>query len=146
MDHRPATLRDCELLGEWNYQLIRDEGHRNRMTIGELTERMRGWLAGEYNAVIFAEGGQEVGYAVYREEPKELYLRQLFVRRDQRRRGYGRKAMEILRDQVWPSEKRLTVEVLVANEAAVRFWRSVGYRDYALLLEIVPVSAEGGAE
>jgi hypothetical protein len=34
----------------------------------------------------------------------------------------------------------------VANEAAVRFWRSVGYRDYALLLEIVPVSAEGGAE
>lgn len=30
------------------------------------------------------------------------------------------------------------VEVLVANERAVAFWRAAGYRDYSLTLEILP--------
>lgn len=37
-------------------QLIQDEGHRNRMTVAELEQRMRGWIAGEYRAVIFEAG------------------------------------------------------------------------------------------
>jgi hypothetical protein len=32
----------CALLAELNHQLIRDEGHRNRMTVPELKRRMRG--------------------------------------------------------------------------------------------------------
>ena len=31
-----------------------------------------------------------------------------------------------------------TMEVLVANAAAVAFWRALGYVDYALTLEIMP--------
>src|SRR5437870_9469274 len=46
MTYRHATLDDCPLLAELNCQLIRDEGHRNRMTLPELEQRMRGWLAG----------------------------------------------------------------------------------------------------
>ncbi len=49
MTFRPATNDDCPLLAELNHQLIRDEGHRNRMTVAELEQRMRGWLAGEYH-------------------------------------------------------------------------------------------------
>jgi GNAT superfamily N-acetyltransferase len=144
MEYRFATDRDLDLLAEWNHQLIRDEGHRNRMTVPELQERMRGWLGGEYKAVIFASAGESVAYALYKESATEVYLRQLFVRRDRRRQGIGREAVAILRDRLWPRHKRLTVEVLTANGPAVAFWRSVGYKDYCLTLEIMPT--EGGEQ
>jgi predicted acetyltransferase len=46
--------------------------------------------------------------------------------------------VEILRSEVWPADRRLTVGVLVRNTPAVTFWRAVGYQDYSLTLEIVP--------
>ncbi len=55
-----------------------------------------------------------------------------------RRQGIGRQALEILRSTIWPANKRLTVDVLVQNTAAVAFWRTVGYNDYCLTLEILP--------
>jgi predicted acetyltransferase len=140
LSFRFATLADCRALAELNHQLIRDEGHRNPMTVPELDQRMRSWLAGEYRAVIFEADGGIVAYALFREEPEEIYLRQLFVVRHKRRQGVGRKSVEMLRSQIWPRNKRLMVEVLVANTNAVAFWRAVGYRDYALRLEIMPAS------
>jgi len=134
---RKATLSDCALLVDLNHQLIRDEGHRNRMSVPQLEERMREWLASEYVAIIFEDNKETVAYAVYREQPKEIYLRQLFVVRSRRRQGIGRKAIEMLRSQIWPTGKRLTVDVLVQNTAAVAFWRAVGYKDYSLTLEII---------
>ena len=55
MDYRFATDADISLLAEWNHQLIRDEGHRNPMTVPQLADRMRGWLAGDYRAVLFTD-------------------------------------------------------------------------------------------
>ena len=96
MNFRPATLDDCALLAELNHQLIRDEGHRNKMTVPRLEQRLKDWLASEYAAVIFEEGGGTIAYALYREQPDEIYLRQLFVVRNRRRQGVGRKAFEIM--------------------------------------------------
>jgi len=138
MTFRPATIDDCPLLAELNHLLIRDEGHRNSMTVAKLEQRMRGWLSSEYRAVIYEDGGEVVAYALYREQQEEIYLRQLFVVRDRRRQGIGRRAMQILRSDIWPKNKRLTVDVLVANKTATAFWRAVGYADYCLTLEIVP--------
>jgi len=138
MTFRAATLDDCPLLAGLNHQLIRDEGHRNQMTVPELEQRMRGWLSGQYRAVIFEDAGGVVAYGLYREQPEMIYLRQLFVVRHRRRQGFGRRAVKILRSQVWPKDRRLTVDVLVANQSGVAFWRSVGYTDYALSLEILP--------
>ncbi len=138
MNFRRATLDDCALLADLNHQLIRDEGHRNPMTVPELEQRMRGWLASEYVAIIFQEEKEVVAYALFREQPAEIYLRQLFIARNRRRQGIGRAAMQILRSQIWPQNKRLTVEVLVQNTAAIAFWRAMGYRDYCLTLEIAP--------
>jgi predicted acetyltransferase len=140
MTFRTATLDDCPQLAELNHQLIRDEGHRNPMTVSELERRMKDWLSGEYRAVIYEDAGEVVAYALFREQAEEIYLRQLFVVRHRRSQGIGRRAVEILLSQVWPKTKRLTVEVLVANKPAISFWRSVGYVDYALSLEILPIS------
>src|SRR5438552_13093135 len=135
-----ATAEDSTLLAELTHQLIQDEGHRSRMRVVELERRMRDWVAGDYRAVLFEEGSEVVAYALFRELPDEIYLRQLFVVRHRRREGIGRRALDALRAEIWPKDKRLTVEVLVANEPAVAFWRSVGYADYALTLEILPES------
>ena len=142
LKHRMATADDCPRLAELNHQLIRDEGHRNRMTVSELEERMRNWIAHEYRAVIFEEGDEIVAYVLYREDGQEVYLRQLFVVPCHRGRGIGRRAVEILRSQLWPKSKRLTVAALIANKRAIHFWRSIGYTDYALSFEIQPQQLE----
>jgi len=40
MTFRGAALGDCPLIAELNHRLIRDEGHRNLMTVPELEQRM----------------------------------------------------------------------------------------------------------
>ncbi len=57
LKYRFATQEDVPLLAKMNQQLIRNEGHRNKMTLPELQDRMSGWLQGEYTAVIFGAGG-----------------------------------------------------------------------------------------
>jgi predicted acetyltransferase len=138
MEYRFATESDLDLLAEWNRQLIEDEGHRNPMTVPELRERMRGWLAADYQAVVFLSDGEPVAYALYRESADEVYLRQFFVRRNKRRAGYGRRAITVLRQTIWPPQRRLTVEVLCRNTIGIQFWRAMGYEDYSLSLEIMP--------
>jgi ribosomal protein S18 acetylase RimI-like enzyme len=129
---------DADELAPLNYQLIRDEGHRNPMTIPQLAGRMRGWLEADYRALVQEDAGCIIAYALYRETDLEIYLRQLFVCSDFRRRGIGRAMMTYLIHNVWPKEKRLTVEVLVNNLPAIAFWHSIGYQDYSLALEILP--------
>lgn len=135
---RDASEADLGLLADWNLQLIRDERHRNPMNVEQLAERMRNWLkTGEYRAVVFSSDAP-VCHAVFKQDAGLIHLRQFFVRRDRRRTGIGRAAVAILREQIWPRDVRLTVDVLCHNEGGVAFWRSVGYRDYNLTMEIMP--------
>ncbi len=137
--HREATVQDVELLATMNRQLIEDEKHpRNiHMTMAELQERMRGFLADDYHATVFEQDGRAVAYALYRDRGDSIYLRQFFVARDCRRQGLGCEAIRILRESIWPGDRRLTVEVLVSNHTGLCFWRAVGYRDYCIELEIL---------
>jgi GNAT superfamily N-acetyltransferase len=135
MNYRFAAAADGAILAAMNQQLIRDEGHRNAMTVAELEERMRGWLAGEYRVVIFEQGGQPAGYALFRDEPEFVYLRQFFVCRDLRRQGIGRAAMDWLLANVWHDASRVRLDVLVGNTSGIAFWRALGFRDYALTME-----------
>ncbi len=135
MRYRQAAEGDVDLLAEMNHQLIRDERHRNPMTVPELAERMRGWLRGEYTAIIFEEEDGPVAYALYGRDPVSIYLRQFFVARDHRRRGIGRQAVGILLGEVWPRGARITVEVLTHNHTGHAFWRAMGFVEYSVALE-----------
>jgi len=137
MTWRLATKRDCRILAELNHQLIADELHRNQMSVAELEGRMKNWLDEAYEAALFEVGGEVVAYALYRVQTGEIYLRHFFVVRHRRRQGIGRQAMAFLRGHIWPKAERLTVSVLVHNQAGVNFWRAMGYRDYCLTLEIL---------
>lgn len=137
MTARIATLADCPLLAEMNHQLIRDEGHRNTMTVSELRQRMHDWLAtGKYNAVIFERDSVPLAYALYSADKEfGIYLRQFFVSRQHRRKGLGRMAMELLFREMLPDGSRVSVEVLYSNLSGRQFWSAVGFQNYSLKLE-----------
>ncbi len=135
MNYRFATPNDADVLAKLNQQLIRDEGHRNPMNLAQLTERMRNWLANEYQSVLFEEDQEVVGYALFRSEPEYVLIRHFFVLAVYRRHGIGRNAIEWLREHVWTDRSRLRIEVLVGNMTGCAFWRSVGFNDYCLTME-----------
>lgn len=142
MKYRFATLDDVPLLARMNKQLVEDEQHRNRFKSEEwFAERMRGFLAGEYRAVLFEIEAAVVGYALYRNHPEHgdtIYLRQIFVDRAHRRQGIGKRALRLLKEEILPPGKRRVVEVLVGNHAAREFYRAAGFHEYSLELEIPP--------
>ncbi len=94
LNFRKPTSDDVPLLAVFNQKLIEDQGHRNRMTLPELEQRMRRWLQAEYQAILFEHGSVPVAYALYREEPDMIYLRQFFVARQHRRSRVGRQAIQ----------------------------------------------------
>lgn len=61
---RFATAADLPLLAQMNRKLIRDERADNPMSVLQLEERMRGWLDGEYRAVLFERDEAPVAYAL----------------------------------------------------------------------------------
>ena len=140
MDLRFATSADVPLIAEMNRELMQDEGHADVLDLYALEDRMRGWLAGEYRAVLFEQGKEVVAYALLRPEGGDTYLRQFFVRRHLRRRGVGREAMRILLATVLAEAPRITLEVLTGNTAARAFWEAVGFREYstAVAMELRP--------
>ncbi|HZZ77166.1 MAG TPA: GNAT family N-acetyltransferase [Gemmataceae bacterium] len=93
MEYRRAGVDDARTIAAMNWQLIRDEGHRNPMTPAELAARMAGWLGGEYEAYLFEEAGAPIGYALYRRDPEHVYLRQFSIKSALRRHGVGRAAI-----------------------------------------------------
>jgi GNAT superfamily N-acetyltransferase len=137
LQYRVASAADAVLLARMNRQLIADEGHRNRLTLPELEERLRQWLATEYTAIIFEQDTTPVAYALFRPEAASIYLRQFFVARQYRRQGLGRQAMQLLLSDVWPAGWRITLEVLVHNQRGQAFWHAVGFQDYAITLEML---------
>lgn len=143
LNYRKAKAQDVLLLARLNQQLIEDEGHSNPMTVLELVERMRHWLATTYSGIIFEDERGVIAYALYQEELTQIYLRQFFVARERRRCGLGRQAMNILFTQIWPGDKRLTVSALWHNAPAMAFWRAMGYSEYSVTLEIQPKNRPG---
>ncbi len=132
---RPASESDADEIAPMNFGLIRDEGHRNPMTVPELAVRLREWLAGEYRGVLFESGESTVGYALYRVTPEFVYLRQLYVSPSHRRSGIGRRALEWLWVNDWAGQSVLRIEVLVGNSAGRAFWSSVGFTEYCVTME-----------
>lgn len=136
MQFRYVTPDGADLLAPLNRQLIVDEGHRNPMTVEELATRLKKWLSQEYQAVVFEEAEEVLGYALYKFEPDHVYLRQLFVLPQYRLKGIGRSAMDWLKTNSWQNIPKVRIEVLSGNVGAQKFWRSIGFENYLITMEL----------
>ena len=134
---RRARQEDVPQLAAWNAQLIRDERNDQGVPDREIEPRLRDWLAKDYVACVFEAGAIGFGYAIFRDLPDCVHLRHFFVEATFRRRGFGRRAFGLLRG-MFPRGKRILVEVLVGNAAAAAFWKSVGFEERYLGLQMNP--------
>lgn len=129
------------LLARINRQLIEDEWGGGGMSIERLEARIRRWLAeGEYQAMLFEEHGATVAYALVSADEESAYIRHFFVMPEHRRGGTGRRVIDLLLRDVVPPTARVTLDVLASNDAGHRFWRSVGFADYAIRMERLPTA------
>lgn len=122
---RRATHEDVLQLAQMNWQLIRDEGSDNPMTVAQLTDRMTGFLTTTYHAWMIQPAQLVVGYILVDMGRMPCYLRQMYVAAEYRRQGYGRAAFVALCDEL--AHVPLEVEVFVWNSPAVAFWQSFGF-------------------
>ena len=135
---RRAIADDLPFLAQMNKRLIEDERHRNPMSLAELEQRMRTWLEGSWNVNVFLDQGTIVGYAVHQARPDELYpdativeLRQFFIERHYRSRGWGTSAFKMLSEAVFSKGAVIILDVLIANPRGQRFWERLGFRLYS---------------
>ncbi len=135
IDISRAQLGDHLILGAMNKQLIEDEGHANPMTIPQLQDRMRGWLEESYIAYLIRLDGKIVGYCLYRDDGGLIYIRHLFIARDHRREGFGEHIIRWLRINVW-NDQPIRMDVLCGNKTGIQFWRGIGFKDYAITMEL----------
>ena len=136
IEFRFAGESDIPWLAKMNQQLIQDEGHRNKMSLTELQDRMSNFLQEEYEAVIVSLGQIDIGYALYRQDAEWLYLRQIFVIEEMRHKGCGRKFIEWLKNNPWKKCKRIRTDVLVDNISGIDFWKAIGFQEYCITLEM----------
>ena len=136
---RTATPADIPELALLNAALIRDEGHRNTMTVPQLEARMRKFFDQGHVAALFGDDGQTAGYALWRVDDDGIYLRQFFIAEHARRRGLGREAVQWLCANAWQNTERVILQVLLNNQRGIDFWRAVGFADYCITMERRPV-------
>lgn len=122
-----CTEADVALLTKFNKCLIEDEKSDNKMSVDELYQRMQTFITTEYNAYFFKEGEDVIGYALVKNNCEPLYLRQFYIDRMYRGKHYGQQAFEALLKHLGVST--IDIEVLSWNEAGIRFWEKLGFRE-----------------
>lgn len=131
-----ASAKDALLLANMNHRLIRDEKHRNPMTVAQLSQRIRKWLRKDYKAFLFLKDEQVFGYCLFGKTKDFVYIRQFYIERNKRRLGLGKNALDLMKRKVWKNGVRLRLDVLVDNKRAIAFWKVIGFKDYCLTMEL----------
>ena len=124
---QPSELRR---VAQMNRRLQEDEKSK-LMTVDQIEARLQGWVASDvYRALLFESNSEVVGYLLHAPKPDEngaIYVRQFFVEREHRRRGFGRVAFGLFREkykEVGPIE----LDVFITNAAGHGFWGSMGFK------------------
>ena len=136
MEWKICLSDDIPQLSELNGQLHEDEG-ATPMSPEEREDRLRRWLGSEFVGVLFSEENETVGYALYRPADPDsegmnpgVFIRQFFVVRHARRKGFGRQMFQLLKDEVWSENSSVLLDTEYENTRAQAFWRSVGFSEY----------------
>jgi GNAT superfamily N-acetyltransferase len=124
-DIKECTLADIETLAELNRMLIEDEKADNKMSPVQLKERMKDFLNGGYKAYYFLKDGDIAGYALCDFNRDPLYLRQFFIRREERRKGLGREFFKKIVERT--GRKNIETDVYEWNETGKKFWEAAGF-------------------
>ncbi|MEM8744823.1 MAG: GNAT family N-acetyltransferase [Pseudomonadota bacterium] len=135
---------DLDLLAQMNHRLIEDEGHRNPMTVPELKERFKRFVAEDgWSVDLLMSGDEVIGFATHRYEVDEAaeggrsaQLRQFFIDRQHRGAGVGRAALKALIQARFKPGERIVLHVLENNLRGQAFWSRTGFVPYGRVMEM----------
>ena len=122
---KECTINDIKILAELNKQLIKDEKANNKMDINNLENRMKEFLNNGYKAYFLKTENDIIGYALCDITKNPIYLRQYFIKKEERRKHYGklgfRKLIELL------GVDKMEIDVYKWNSVGIKFWESLGF-------------------
>jgi len=124
---KECTQNDIKLLSKMNKLLIEDEKTNNLMDITQLENRMEGFLNNGYKAFFFIIEKEIIGYALCDMTKEPKYLRQFFIKREERRKHYGKNAFKELLEKLETNE--VEIDVLKWNEGGIKFWETIGFKE-----------------
>jgi predicted acetyltransferase len=124
---KECTITDANILAEMNKQLIEDEKANNTMDIIQLEKRMIEFLNNGYKAFVFIIDNNIIGYSLIDTTKKPIYLRQFFIKREERRKHYGKMAFNKLLEEIKTTE--IEIDVLEWNNIGKIFWESIGFKN-----------------
>jgi len=122
-----CTEKDIKLLAEMNKMLIEDEKANNLMDITQLENRMNDFLNNGYKAFFFIVEEKIIGYALCDMTKEPKYLRQFFIKREERRKHYGKNAFNKLLERL--ETKEIEIDVLKWNEDGIKFLEKIGFKE-----------------
>ena len=125
MEIKEAVFNDIPVLAIMNQSLIEDEKADTDLTISQLEKRMEGFISGVYKAFLFDVAGDTVGYALCDMSKNPPYLRQFYICRNERRKGFGKLAFDAL--LVHLRIKEIDLDVYAWNTGGVAFWERLGF-------------------
>lgn len=132
-----ATISDIPVLAVMNKQLIEDEQSANPMGIKELEGRMQEFFDADWKVDFIMCEEERIGYALYQyreasvhREKKQVYVRQYFIGREHRNRGYGKAGVELLIKCRFQGVQSIEIDVLETNPEGKRFWDKAGFKPY----------------
>jgi len=120
-----CSIKDIPELTIMNQMLIEDEKAETSLDLAYLQERMTEFIMSDYKAFLFSIENKTVGYALCNVKKTPIYLRQFFICREERRKGYGKQAFQALLDYIGIDE--INIDVYVWNKAGIAFWESLGF-------------------
>ncbi|MBL8027518.1 MAG: GNAT family N-acetyltransferase [Fibrobacteres bacterium] len=120
-----ATLNDLTTLTAMNVRLREDERADNAMTDKQVYDRMEGFLKGDYKAFLFEVDSTVYGYALVDVTKSPLYLRQFYIEREHRSKGFGSTAFNLLLKEL--KCETIDIDVLAWNNKGMIFWQKVGF-------------------
>ena len=124
MQIKEFTVEDAPLLAEMNKDSIEDEDPESNLSLPHLEERIRSYIKSEYKAFFFLVDDKIIGFALCSKSSTPVYMRQFFISRDERRKGYGKEAFELLLKHLGIKES--DIDVYAWNDSSIRFWKSLG--------------------
>lgn len=122
-----CSINDVPVLAKMNKHLIEDENAENSMNISQLEKRMQEFINTGYKAFFFTSNDSIIGYGLCNMTQTPIYLRQFFIQREERRKGYGKEAFYKLLECIGKNE--IDIDVYEWNTTAIRFWESLGFKN-----------------
>ncbi|GHT10774.1 hypothetical protein FACS189426_11660 [Bacteroidia bacterium] len=125
-----ASQKDCSELAFFNKSLAEDGGSNNIMTRDELELRMHQLISNGYLAFIFEVENEHIGYALIDNNKNPVFVRQFFVAKQFRRKGYGKMAFNQL--VAFLNVDKIDLTVLYSNKVGYEFWKNCGLLPYEI--------------